>query len=161
MKGKRQRQGLAHLPAPSPPPTPTHSHHTHTKVKDARNARMGQGHPLRPRLTAAALAVCLELPPTRAQAAIGEALAHALELTSMVYAVAKVPGFKVRQAGRAKSGQTPPAKAPCPSAHTGDPSSPWQLLPSGSKSWPSLQRHLGPPTVLTHSCWQLWFPKPQ
>lgn len=47
-------------------------------------------------LTVAALAICLELLALGAQAAVREALAHTLELASMVYTIAEVPGFKER-----------------------------------------------------------------
>lgn len=55
------------------------------------------GTPSHPSLTVAALAICLELLALGAQAAVRVALTHTLELTSMVYTIAKVPGFKERQ----------------------------------------------------------------
>ena len=70
--------------------------HSKERVKDAQNGAGGQRQtelaPFHPSLTAAALAICLELPPLRTHAVIGEALAHTLELTAMVHAIAKIPG---------------------------------------------------------------------
>lgn len=74
--------------------TPQPRGHSNGKVKDTPNVGNGaeaNRTPSCPSLTVAALAICLKLPPLGAQAAVGEALAHTLELTAMVHAIAKVP----------------------------------------------------------------------
>lgn len=47
---------------------------------------------------------------------VGEALAHTLELTSMVYAIAKVPGLKETQVRMSQGGLRQPRPPPRPSA---------------------------------------------
>lgn len=116
MRGKRWRQDRAR-PSPPTPPSPTHTHSQHTLgPQQGQNwgcSEGGQwggadGTPSHPSLTVAALAICLELLALGAQAAVREALTHTLELTSMVYTIAKVPGFKERQDRMSQGGLCQP-----------------------------------------------------
>ena len=81
--------------------------HSEGRAKQAQNEGSGaeaDGTPSRPGLTVAAFAICLQLLALRAQAAVREALTHTLELTSMVYTIAKVPGLKERQIRMSQGG---------------------------------------------------------
>lgn len=85
--------------------------HSKGRIEDAQSAGSGAGPdrtPSQPSLTVAALAICLELLALGAQAAVREALTHTLELTSMVYTIAKVPGFKERQVRMSQGGLPQP-----------------------------------------------------